>query len=80
MTGIDALRLFGPMLLAVGGAWLVDRSSTARRLLPPAFVPAASASHAEDGRWGSARRATAFVVLALALYLGVFQSLTVLGT
>lgn len=80
MTGIDALRLFGPMFLAAVGAWGVDRLSTVRGLLPPAFARAGSVSQPEGGRSGVARRITAFVVLTVMLYLGVFQSLTVLGS
>ena len=65
-------QLVAPWLLAALTALVVDRSSSRRGLQPPGFQPAGALG------WMS-RRALAFGIVALALYLVVFAPLATIG-
>ncbi len=62
----STLRLLLTVLLAGGAAWLVDRWTELRGVLPPGF----------ESPW---RRAAAFLVVASILFIGVFLPLALLG-
>jgi len=78
---IDALRALGPLVLAVATALLIDRGVARRGLLPPGVVSAEST--AAGPLWlppgAVLRRAAALAVIALALWIGVFLPVGLVG-
>lgn len=76
-SGMDLgfLRTFGPLLLAIVFAWMIDRSTSARGLEPPGFSAAPDASPLGP----SLRRVFAMSALALVLWIGVFAPLGLIG-
>jgi membrane protease YdiL (CAAX protease family) len=78
---MDALRSLAPLALAFATALLVDRGMARRGLLPPGFVgpPADSPTAGRTLALTAARRAAGLVVVALALWVGVFLPLGLVG-
>jgi membrane protease YdiL (CAAX protease family) len=78
---LDALRTLAPPLLAVATAVAVDRSIERRGLTPPGFVPPPPDPSTGERRFSFAlpRRGLALLVVAFALWVGVFLPIGMVG-